>query len=269
MLKIIATDMDGTLLNNQKELPEKTFNIIDRIHQKGITFAVASGREYSSLINIYKEIADKIVIISDNGARITYNGEMIFHDIMSKDDINEIMSAINKHSDLKLTVCGLKSTYMFEENVLSDMSNDLIKSYFPNRTIIKNLSDLPADEKIIKIAIFDPQGNSRENIYEHLKHLEHKYQLAISGVEWMDIMNLGINKGMAIQKLQEKLGAAKEETMVFGDALNDYEMMQQAYYSYAMANAVPEVREVSNFTAPSNEEQGVIRILENFLAMIK
>ena len=268
MLKLIATDMDGTLLNSKKELPEKTFDIINRLHAKGITFAVASGREYNSLVNIYKEIADKIVIISDNGARITYNGKMISHDIMAQHSIDEIMHAVSQIPDLKLTICCLNSTYMFEENVLSEMSNELIESYFPDRIIINDLSEIPADDQIIKFAIFDPKRNSRTNIYEKLKNLEHKYQLAVSGTEWMDIMNLGVNKGVAIQKLQEKLSATAEETMVFGDELNDYEMMQRAYYSYAMENAVDKIKKVSNFTAPSNEDQGVIRILENLLAMI-
>ena len=269
MLKLIVADMDGTLLNDKKEMPEKTFDIIDRLHARGITFAVASGRQYLSLQRLYDKIKDDIVIVAENGGIILDKGKIIFADIMKPDDVHEIVEAVNKLPNLKLTICGLKSAYMFEENIMSDMPMQLVESYFPIRTIIKSLDDLPNDEKVVKFTVFDCQFHAKVNIYEKLKYLEHKYQFAVSGAEWTDIMNLGVNKGVAIQKLQEQLDASQEETMVFGDALNDYEMMQQAYYSYAMANAVPEIKEISNFTAPSNEDQGVIRILENFLAMTK
>ena len=269
MLKLIATDMDGTLLNDRKEMPEKTFDIVDHLHEKGITFAVASGRQHLSLQQLYGRIKDDIVIVAGNGSIIIDKGETIFADTIDPDTVREIVEVVSQIPDLKLTISGLKSAYMFEENVISEMPMYLVESHFPVRSIIKSLDDLPTDEKVIQVAVFDPQFNSKVNIYEKIKHLEHKCKLAISGSEWLDIMNIDVNKGVAIQKLQEKLGATAEETMVFGDELNDYEMMQQAYYSFAMANAIPEIKEISNFIAPSNEEQGVIRILENFLAMTK
>ena len=261
--------MDGTLLNDKKEMPEKTFDIIDRLHERGITFAVASGRQHLSLQQLYDKIKDDIVIIAGNGSIIIDKGKVIFADTINPDDVREIVEITNQIPNLKITLCGLKSAYMFEENVMSEMPMYLVESHFPARTIIKGLDDLPADEKVIQIAIFDPNFNSNVNIYEKLKHFERTCHLAVSGSEWLDIMNIGVNKGVAIKKLQEILDAMPEETMVFGDELNDYEMMQQAYYSYAMANAVPKIKEISNFEAPSNEEQGVIRILENFLAMTK
>jgi len=269
MLKLVAVDMDGTLLNNAKEMPERTFEIVDRLHKRDIIFAVASGREHLSLQHLYNEIKDDIVFIAGNGSIIIDKGEVIFADTLDSDLLHEIVEATSKIPNLKVTLSGLRSAYMFEENVLNDMPVKLVESHFPVYTIIKSLAELPADEEIIQIAIFDPEYKSKENIYEKLKHFENKCHLAISGSEWLDIMSLGVNKGVGINKMQEILDATPEETMVFGDELNDYEMMQQAYYSYAMANAVPKIKEIANFIAPSNEEEGVIKILENFLAMTK
>jgi len=265
LVKLIVTDMDGTLLNDKKELPEKTFAIINQLQKRGITFAVASGREYQSLLQIYKEIADDIIIVADNGARIANKGKITFYDTFAPANIKEIVMAVNQIPSLKIVICGLKSTYMFEDDLMPGMAEHLVSSYFPQRVLIKNLSELPADDEVIKFAIFDPNQQAQKNIYEKVKHLHHKYQLAVSGAEWMDIMNLGVNKGVAVKKIQQSLGIGAKETMVFGDAQNDYEMMQQAYYSYAMANAVAEIKAVANFTAPSNEANGVIQILENFL----
>jgi len=269
MLKLIATDMDGTLLNDKKEMPENTFEVIDKLHERGITFAVASGRGHLSLQKIYDKIKDDIVIIAGNGGVIIDKGKIIFANTMKPDVVRELVEAVSKMPDLKINLSGLNSAYMFEDNIIDVMPKYLVESHFPIRKIINNLDEIPADEEILQVSIFDPNYNSKANIYEKLKHFEGRCHLAISESQWVDIMNIGVNKGVAIQKLQEILEAEPEETMVFGDELNDYEMMQQAYYSYAMENAVSQIKEVSNFTAPSNEEQGVTRILENFLAMTK
>jgi len=269
MLKLVAADMDGTLLNDNKEMPEKTFEIIDQLHQKGIAFAVASGRQHFSLQKLYDEIKDDIIIVAGNGSIIIDKGEIISVDTLDFDVVREIVETVGKLPELKVTICGLEADYMFEDNVMSTLSEHLVESHFPVRTIIKSLDDLPSHEKILQVAIHDPQFDSKGNIYDKLKHLEGKCHLTISGAEWVDIISVGVNKGTAIKKLQEILDATPEQTMVFGDESNDYEMMQQAYYSYAMANAVPKIKEVANFRAPSNEEQGVIRILENFLTMTR
>lgn len=261
--------MDGTLLNSKSQLPEKTFDVINRLHALGITFAVASGRHYLSLQRIYGDIKDDIVIIAENGGLILDKGKIIFANHLTRKDAHNIVDAVNSIPGLKMTICGLKSAYMFEENIMSEMPVEIVDSHFPIRTIIKSIDDIPTDEAIIKFAVFDSQFNAKENIYEKLKYLNHQYQFAVSGAEWTDIMNLGVNKGVAIKKLKAQLGATNEETMVFGDALNDYEMMQEAYYSYAMENALPEIKAVSNFTAPTNDEQGVVSVLENLLAMIR
>jgi len=271
LLKLIATDMDGTLLNDAKEMPENTFEIIDQLHRRGIVFAVASGRQHLSLQKLYNEIKDDIMIVAGNGSIIIDKGEIISIETMNFKIVREIVETVEQLQmpNLKVIICGLRSDYMFEDNITSVMPEYLVESHFPIRTIIKTLDDFPKDEQVLQISINDSEFNSQKNIYEQLKHLEGKCHITVSGSEWVDIINAGVNKGTAIKKLQEMLDADPVETMVFGDELNDYEMMQQAYYSYAMENAVPKIKEVSNFTAPSNEDAGVIKILENFLAITK
>jgi len=269
MLKLVATDMDGTLLTDNKEMPEKIFKIIDDLHKRGIAFAVASGRQHFSLQKLYGEIKDDIIIVAGNGSIIIDKGEIISVDTLDFDVVYEIVEEISKMPSLKATICGLEADYMFEDNVTSTLSDHLVNSHFPVTSIIKSLDDLPEHEKILQIAIYDPSHNSEKNIYDKLKHLGGKCHITVSGVEWVDIIAVGVNKGTAIKKLQQMLGATPEETMVFGDESNDYEMMEQAYYSYAMANAIPKIKEIAKFRAPSNEDEGVVKILENFLSMTK
>lgn len=91
-------------------------------------------------------------------------------------------------------------------------------------------------------------------------------QVVLSSNIWVDIIPLGINKDVAIQKLQEKLNIKPEECVAFGDYLNDYEMMQSVYYSYAMENAIPELKQAARYIAPANYKNGVVKTIRKILA---
>ncbi len=106
---------------------------------------------------------------------------------------------------------------------------------------------------------------SETYIYPVVKHLEDILQIKISGNNWVDIANPKANKGEAVQLLQEKFGVSKEETMVFGDYNNDLEMIDQAFFSYAMANAHENVKQAARFQTRSNNESGVEIILQELI----
>ena len=268
MLKMVAVDMDGTLLNDAKELPEATFAMIEKLREKGVMFVVASGRQYHSLLELFDPVKDEILIVAENGGLIFDKGEIIFSDAIPRESVHKIVETAHKIPGTRIFICGLESSYLFEQGMTDEVGQN-IRAYFPRMKGIKALEELPESEQVIKIAIYDESENAEETFGKGLKHLFNKYQLAVSGAGWIDVMNTGVNKGEAIKKLQKRYAVEKEQTMVFGDQMNDFEMMQEAYYSYAMANAVDQIKEVANFLAPSNEEQGVIQILENFLAMTK
>ena len=92
-------------------------------------------------------------------------------------------------------------------------------------------------------------------------------KITISGDMWMDCMKTGVNKGAAVKLLQDSLSIKPEETMTFGDQLNDIEMLKQAYYSFAVANARPEVKEAARFETDSNVQDGVLKILKFLVQM--
>ena len=95
------------------------------------------------------------------------------------------------------------------------------------------------------------------------------FKVSLSGHEWVDIMNLTVNKGEAIRLIQKKYDISYEETMAFGDYLNDYEMMKSCYYSYAMKNAHEDLKEICRFEAPSNDENGVIKTIKKITQINK
>ena len=117
--------------------------------------------------------------------------------------------------------------------------------------------DVIEKDKICKLAVFDAK-NAEENAYELLKKYNGELLVCLSGHNWVDLMNIGVNKGEAIKIIQENYNISFDETMAFGDYLNDFEMMQNCKYSYAMENAHPKLKEICNYRAKSNDEDGVV-----------
>lgn len=117
------------------------------------------------------------------------------------------------------------------------------------------------DEPILKIALCDTNGPTREAYPAMRDALGDKYELLISGDCWMDIMCKGITKGAALRELQERMGITPAETMAFGDYDNDITMLQCAEFSYAMENASDRVKLQARHTAPANTKNGVVRVL--------
>lgn len=89
----------------------------------------------------------------------------------------------------------------------------------------------------------------------------------VSGPEWVDMIAPGSNKGTAIRALQQRLGITRAQTAVFGDYLNDLPMMAEADWSFAMANAMPEITAAANHRAPANTEAGVVSVLARLLGV--
>ena len=139
-----------------------------------------------------------------------------------------------------------------------------VNKYYAKVKIVKDLTKVQDD--ILKVTICDFNG-SENNSYKYFAEYNDKVQIAVAGEIWLDMMAKGVNKGLAITKLQKLLNIKKEETMVFGDYLNDLEMMESAYYSYAMENAHDDLKKVARFRAKSNDDNGVVKVLKEKLEL--
>ena len=141
--------------------------------------------------------------------------------------------------------------------------NKIFILYTKNKKM-KDLTEM-VDDSAFKIAIYHPEG-SEKNLYPFLKHFE-KYglEVVVSGEFWMDIMNKNINKGKALSILQKELKITPEQTMAFGDYMNDIEMLENAKYSFAMENAHRSVKKIAHYEAPSHNDFGVIEVIKNYL----
>lgn len=258
MIRLIATDMDGTLLNSKGELSPHFYEVFNALRAKDILFAAASGRQYFTLVENFKEVADDMFFIAENGTYIAYKGEELAVHPLEKEIAHEL---IERGRALGLYVILATSKGAFLESRDERFIKEVSKYYVKNQ-VVEDLLRVEGD--ILKVTICDFKG-AEKNSYQAYKDLSHKVQICVAGEIWLDMMAHGVNKGMAIKDIQDKLGINYNETMVFGDYLNDFEMLQSAYHSYAMANAHPKIKEVARFVAKSNDENGVIEKIKEII----
>jgi len=262
MIKLIITDMDGTLLTSDNRLPDEFDTIYQQVKAAGIQFVVASGRQYHILKQEFEHIDHNILFVAENGGFIDYGkGTLLLHPF-SKPDIRELIEAIRKIEGIYPVIGGRDSAYI--ENDHPDFLKE-VEAYFVKCRKVDDLTCV--DDELLKIAVCDLR-NPEFNSYPILKSFNNRFQVSVSSHIWLDIMPLKVNKGEAVRFLQQHLGITTEETMVFGDYLNDYQMMQMAYHSYAMANAHPELKKVARFSTHSNDDNGVLKTIEEKLLIL-
>ena len=259
MIKLIASDMDGTLLDTNGDLPKDLFSTIKELNKRNIKFIVASGRSYSTLKENFKPISDELYFICDNGGYIVETGKLCSVNIINKQMVNQVIETCDKIPNIHILLCGLKSAYHLK---LPDVFAKEVNKYYVKTTIVDNLLDI--DDDIFKITVCDSSISSEHS----LKILEPKFKedllVISSGKHWLDITNLGVNKGSALEEIQKRDHISSDETMVFGDYFNDLSMLSKAHYSFVMDNAPDEVKKFGNYIAKSNNQNGVIDAINKY-----
>lgn len=262
MIKMIVSDMDGTLLNSKKELPEDFIDLYRQMDEAGIRFVAASGRQFFTLREGFSHFNNNIIFVAENGGIVNWGDKFLVTKILNREEVVGLIKAIRSFDGANIVLCGRNSAYV--ENTNSEFLEEAGKYYFKN----KHVNDLlEVEDEILKIAVCDFK-NLSSVVLPGLKKFDDDFQMSSSSSIWVDIMPKGVNKGEAIGFLQEELSVKPEETMVFGDFLNDIEMLQKAHYSYSMANAHPDVKALARFSTDSNDENGVMKVVKEKLNAI-
>lgn len=262
---MIVTDMDGTLLRSDHTLSPKFKEIYNKLKELNILFVPASGRQYYSIISYFEDIKNELAIIAENGTYVTYKGEEIFVDELDSILVNKIIERVRKIDGANIVLASKNAAYVESTD---PVFLEFFKNYYNKSIQVDDLTKIE-NEKFIKIAINHPEG-SEKNVYPKLLEFEENgVKVVVSGEVWLDIMNTKSNKGVALNTLIKKLDIQPEEIMVFGDFMNDIEMLHLAKYSFAMKNAHPLVKEEANFIAPSNDEDGVLKIIQGYIDQFK
>ena len=258
-IKMVVTDMDGTLLNSSHQASNRFFNLFRELQKRDIHFVAASGRQYKSILDKLDPIKDNITVIAENGGFAIQNNTQLVFTPLPNPRKKEIINLLEGVNNIYPVLCGLDNAYIKGDSPIFEKK---LKEFYSNYVLLDNLNDYPGE--ILKIAIYNFES-SEKHIYPKVFHLEQDLQVKISGQHWIDISSKNANKGYALKKVMEHNNIQPHELLVFGDYNNDLEMLALADYSFAMENAHPNVLKAANYTTRSNDDFGVELILEKLV----
>ena len=261
-IKLVVVDMDGTLLNSRHEVSPLFFDLYDELRKKDVLFAAASGRQYDSIIDKLQPLAKEITVIAENGGFAIHEGKEVVSTPLELHHKNLILKELEPIDNAHPVLCSKFAAFLGPQ---SDLFLKQLREYYTHFQVIDKLSDYEGE--VMKIAVYHDQG-SEEHIYPYVKHLEGELKVKVSGENWVDVSHPDANKGYALKIIQNKLGISPAETLVFGDYNNDLEMLALSEFSFAMANAHPNVKAAARFETLSNDDRGVEHILEQLLAQL-
>ncbi|MEW2625424.1 Cof-type HAD-IIB family hydrolase [Streptomyces sp. NPDC048106] len=264
-IRLIVTDMDGTLLDDDKRIPSGLWPMLTELRRRGVLFSPASGRQYATLARQFADVAEGMVFIAENGTYVVRDGAELSSDPLDRPvaaGIAEAVRGLNAAGgDAGAVVCGKRAAYVerTDEAFLAE-----VRRYYVEHRVVDDVTAV--DDELIKVAVFDFHSAERSTA-PALAPFADTHQVVVSGEHWVDVMAPTANKGTALRALQRTLGITPAQTMVFGDYLNDLEMLDAAEWSFAMSNAHPAVVERARHLAPSNNENGVLRTISRVLAL--
>lgn len=284
MYKLVAIDLDGTMLNQYGIITEKTKKAISKAQEKGVEVMIASGRAITSVKRFSKEINSNKYFISGNGA-ITYdikNNKILYENILSKTKALKIIK-----------ICEENSIYynVYTENgiIAKNLSYNTLYYYKDNLTkpdenrthinIVENVYDYfeQREEKILKIMICDEHKTVFNSIVRKLKELSEIEVLEVSHMSrkiikqgtdeialeyfYTEVSAKDVDKWNALEEIIGLMNISKEEVVTIGDNANDLKMITNAGLGVAMGESAPYVKQSANIIAPTNDEDGVAIIL--------
>lgn len=263
-IKLIATDVDGTLVkDSSREVYDEMIEVIRSLRDAGIHFVIASGRQYGSIRKMFEHTERKLCYIAENGAHIIVNGENFSVTKMNRDYVEEIMADLRGLYSEGCHVVASTANGCYLESKDEAFIHLISEEYRNDVTLTEDI--LKADADIIKLAVYK-KGTIR-SIGESflIPRWQDKVKVTMAGEEWVDFMDKSVDKGNALKKIQEYFHISREETMVFGDNNNDLGMILSAEESYAVENAVEELKAKAKHICPDYTKKGVCQVLRQLL----
>ncbi len=257
MIKLVATDVDGTLVKESTlDINPEYFDVIRALHAKGIKVVMASGRQYESIRKLIEPVQDLVWYIADGGATIKMDRGLEAVAEIPKQWIKKAWQDIQNIPGMDAALGSSTKSYVPIKD--TDLYKCLAYNYKFNVECLGGWEKLP-EEPISKISLYRSTGIERYADKYFIPKWEGKLHMSIAGEWWLDCVMPGVNKGTALQKIMDYLGVAAEEVLATGDNPNDLEMIQLAGTGLAVATAHPRVKEAADGIIPSYTEDGVLQ----------
>lgn len=261
-VKLIAVDMDGTFLNEDKHYNKARFLAqYAALKKRGIYFVAASGNQLQTLKNYFSDIQNEIAYVAENGA-FTVNASQEIHFSHFPIDVkNRMIQDLVDYCTSAVVVCGKQGAYV--SNQVSQADLNTLDVYFKQLTQVNHLLDIEDD--VCKVTI-QLEPDSRDQLLAHLSNADYikdgHVKMVSSGFGFIDLIVPNKHKAYGLAFLQQLWQVQDHEILAIGDNNNDIEMVEKAGYGIAMQNAVPELKEVASYIVKSNEEEGVLDVID-------
>lgn len=269
-IKLIATDMDGTILDSQGllDLP-RLEKILDRLEEKGIRFVIATGNEIHRVRQLLGHLTDRVVLIVANGAKIFENNQLIQVETWDNELVEKALTFFKgEECQNQFVITSMNGGFVKEGTIFTQldkfMTPEMIELFYQRMNFVEELHP-ELFGGVLKMSLV--VGEDRmDQVQEDFNQVFNGYVQAVSsGYGCLDIIQYGIHKAWALQELLKRWNIKSEEIMAFGDSENDVEMLELAGIAYAMENADEKAKAVATDIAPANSQGGVYQVLEAWL----
>lgn len=288
MIKLIVSDMDGTLLNEQMEISDANASAIKRAQNEGIHFAIATGRDFPSANPIVKKHGIVCPLILSNGAEFfNEEGQKLYNRGLEKNKVRQIMSILSTEDSLHTELVTTNGLYTVDKSGRIDMVASLLTDINPDITFeeakelaheklsdinlheVDSFDDVLEDDHVIilKVTTHSLKGTDvLTPLKERLNQTIPNLAVTASSTSNLEINHDKATKGIAVAQLAKSLGLKADEVMTLGDNINDVSMLEWADYSVAMENAAPEAKDAANYSTSRNSHNGVAEAISRVLS---
>ena len=260
MIKFIASDMDGTFLDENECVPDGAFDLILRLREAGVRFAATSGRRFDTLCELFEPIVDCMDFVASNGAQVVVEGELVDLEVFSHAAVKRLAGVVDMFDTMHLALFDETRSYLMDDEERFEREVD---KNLPNPV---RVLDVPSPRtSILKASVYCDDA-VMDMAYILTRELDDDFVFAPSGRKWIDVMQRGVSKATGVGQVLDAHGIRPEEMMAFGDSMNDYEILRMAGTSVAMGNARSAIKQIAAKTIGTNVEHGVQNELRKVLA---
>ncbi|GEP19649.1 sugar-phosphatase [Pediococcus argentinicus] len=265
-IKIVAIDMDGTLLNDQSKISEDNLKALNAASAKGVKIVLCTGRPLIGVTPYLKQInfknPDEYAITYNGAFAQNLNGDVLINHTLTFDDYlaaEKLSHELGTH----LHVDGRNHIYTANKNISPYTIGESFLVQMPIR--YRAVEEMNPKLEIPKVMFIDHPDILEKAKPTILEHFGENYSIVQSEPFFIEMMHKNVSKGNAVKELVEHLGLSQENVLTLGDQGNDLSMIEYAGTGVAMENAIPAVKKIAQHVTASNNESGVARAIEKFV----
>lgn len=264
-LKIFATDMDGTFLDEQHAYDKSRLrDILKEFKKRNYLFCAASGRQLLALEELFDEFQNQIAFCAENGALVKYQGDILYSSILGHDKAINLVDVVRQNPHMQRDVVlfsSLNGAYALQTAAPEFV--EFANQYYSDLQLVKSVHDIEDD--ILKVCVEFPPEQIRE-CETWINARVSDVRATTTGFRSIDIMSAGISKATGLSHLLTHLQTGPEALTAFGDQSNDLEMLELASTAVAVQNAIPEILQISDKVIGHNNDAAVLTELEAILS---